>query len=71
MIGDKTEANPPLFIHMRALPVKDPSFADLVDAVQRCRESCDDIRKKTCAATVVLHQIQNGIGRIHISEDPQ
>ena len=51
--GGLTEANPPLFVDLLKPSAGISSFAAASAHIQKCRNSCDEIRKKTCAMSVV------------------
>jgi thiol-disulfide isomerase/thioredoxin len=56
--GGLTEANPPLFVDMMEPDAESlTSWAACAKHIAKCRQSCDDIRKKTCATSVVLNQV--------------
>jgi len=53
--GGLTEANPPLFVDMRPGSTA-TTTAEAIKIVNRCRVAVDELRNKTCAHSVVLHQ---------------
>ena len=55
--GGLTEANPPLFVDLLEPSTQITTFAAAAAHINKCRKSCDEIRKKTCARSVVLNQV--------------
>jgi thiol-disulfide isomerase/thioredoxin len=55
--GGLTEANPPLFVDMQQPATTITSLDGALEFISKCRTACNDVRKKTCATSVVLNQI--------------
>ena len=55
--GGPTEANPPLFVELQSGGARATCFSEAAAMLAKCAHACVQLKKKTCAQSVVLHQV--------------